>query len=115
MLRVKQLGLLFLVAVLWASLRGIAGAQQTLTSSFFEAECVINHSTQLRSCPGDPTEFLPGTKCYSCSIGDGNRGIAWRIAMGRMEAAAIAKRRKSARRGRWSVAEDANCTAAEIP
>jgi hypothetical protein len=72
MLRVKQLGLLFLVAVLWASLGGVAGAQQTVTSSFFEAECNISHKTQL-SCPKD-FEFLPGTKCYSCSIGDGKPG-----------------------------------------
>jgi hypothetical protein len=76
MLRAKQLGLLFLVAVLWVSLRGAAGAQvlPTLTSSFFEAECNISHKTQLSSCPGDPSEFLPGTKCYSCSIGDGKPG-----------------------------------------
>jgi hypothetical protein len=68
------LGLLVLMAVCLTSLSGVAGAQPTLTSSFFEAECVISRDNQLSSCPGDPSEFLPDTKCYPCSIGDGKAG-----------------------------------------
>ena len=71
----KQLVLVLLGALFWTSLSGVARAQPPkLSSSFFEAECDFNHKTQLSSCPGDPSEFPPGAKCYSCTIGDGKPG-----------------------------------------